>query len=241
MALSGNIERIAQQLITPKLSLHPEFFNEDETMREEVQRKLLERANFIISRSLKKFPGLEVKDICLTGSMASYYYHKNSDIDMAIMFENNGCPYLTDDKLQLLRLFLNLGRGGNFPYKLLKFNGREIDTALQTRPILKFVGVYSILENKWIRKITPEFTQGITPQDIIQKSYALLAELAAYLKERHIDGESYPGNEKDAIRHQVHYFLNYKRDESLLDYLGIKLLKSHDRLSKITQPALLSL
>ena len=70
-------------LLKPKDSLYPKFWK-NKKLNPIVARKLMEIADDIV-KSLDL--GAEIKDIIITGSIASYNWHDLSDIDLHILLD----------------------------------------------------------------------------------------------------------------------------------------------------------
>ena len=133
--------------------LNPKIWNEDNTLKIEVGNKLQEIANAFID--YLSIPQESIKDIRITGSSANYNYTEHSDLDLHIIVDydkvHNDCP---------------LVEGYLWSHKS-NFNSNH-DIHIYDIPVELYAedseqeavsnGVYSLLENKWIkepRKIPP--------------------------------------------------------------------------------------
>ena len=118
-------------------------------MRPEVRNALLYYTNFLIEQSISDIKGIEVKDICVLGSAANYFYSSKSDIDMWIIARNKSCSYLSKDEhyfgpflsSQLYSVF-------NKRYKFF-YKGRFLDIKMAPKQLKTVFGSYSLLHDKW--------------------------------------------------------------------------------------------
>lgn len=102
------VEDIAKRLLTPKDCLDNFLFDKNDCMIPDIRQKLLNRAEFFIQETIGKIKGLQVKDIWLTGSATSYFYHKKSDIDVKVNVTNDGCPYLSKQPREVNEFCANI-------------------------------------------------------------------------------------------------------------------------------------
>ena len=124
--------------------LNPKIWNEDTTMKTEVETKLLDIANEFIDNT--EIP-LNIVDIEVVGSNASYNYNENSDIDLHIIV-NSEVNFM--DK-ELLQQFYNA--------KKSSFNDKY-DISVHNIPVELYIedvkdgnatnGRYSILKSEWL-------------------------------------------------------------------------------------------
>ena len=129
--------------------LNPKIYNEDNTMKPEVLDKLLEIANEFLEYI--ELP-LNVVDIEIVGSNASFNYNENSDLDLHIIV-NNEVNYVDPN---VLRELYNLKKGSfNDKYDLTIY---DIPVELYIEDIKDSNatnGRYSILKNEWIKEPEP--------------------------------------------------------------------------------------
>lgn len=126
-------------------TLNPKLWNTDNTLKPEVYNKL----NNIANEFLKHIDlPLNVVDIEIVGSNASYNYNENSDIDLHIIV-NSAVTYMDGD---LLQQFYNSKKNS--------FNDKY-DLHIEGIPVELYIedvtsgnatnGRYSISEQKWIK------------------------------------------------------------------------------------------
>lgn len=126
-------------------SLNPNLWTKDNKLRDEVKLKLLEIVQQFIDSC--EIP-LNVADVHLVGSNASYNYTKNSDLDVHIVSNFD----LIDVPKDILQTFYNALK--------TKFNS-EYNISIHSVPVEIYVedinsttmsnGIYSMIEDKWIK------------------------------------------------------------------------------------------
>lgn len=127
--------------------LNPAIWDKDEMMKDSVRKKL----NLIADRFSNSFDiELEVSDIVVTGSNANYNWNKSSDIDLHLIVEFEDTP---DDKYKKViadkeRKLWNLTHN-------IAINDFEVEVYIEDKSEFHASsGVYSIIEDKWIKKPT---------------------------------------------------------------------------------------
>ena len=105
-------------LLKPKDSLYPKFWK-NKQLNPIVARKLMQIADDVI-KSLDL--GIDVEDIIITGSIASYNWHEMSDIDLHIMLDFEKI----DDNFDLVKKMLDQIRiNWNKKHNIL-IDGKEV-------------------------------------------------------------------------------------------------------------------
>lgn len=129
--------------------LNPLIWDENDVMKDDVRKKLLENAKRFI-----EFSGLEnlkFDDIILTGSIANYNYNENSDIDVHILLDYKQISEneeFVSDYLKLKKSIWN----EKFP---IKVKGHDVELYYQdTDESHHSSGTYSLIDNDWIIKPT---------------------------------------------------------------------------------------
>lgn len=158
-------------------TLNPILWNEDRTLKDEVLNKLNEIAAEFLD--FIEIP-LNVVDIEIVGSNASYNYNDNSDIDLHIIV-NSEVNYMD---IELLQQFYNSKKSSfNDKYDLTIL---DIPVEIYIEDVLAgnaTNGRYSIIENNWVlepRKIDydiPDISQDV--QAIIEKCANMLSSTDA--------------------------------------------------------------
>ncbi len=177
-----DMRMIARRLITPNDTLDVRLFDYRGQMYPDVRRQLLSNAAYIIDKTVAGIDGLMVSDIFLNGSSAGYFYQKDSDIDVRIEVHNENCPYLSTDNEKLSTFFMMLLRSETGNMKFM-FENRSVDFSIKAFEN-EMIGLYSILQDKWIRKPDKHITDGITFDVVWQKYVKRYNNIVAFL--RHI-------------------------------------------------------
>ena len=130
-------------LLKPKDSLYPKFWK-NKKLNPIVARKLMEIADDIV-KSLDL--GAEIKDIIITGSIASYNWHDLSDIDLHILLDFGEI----DENFDLVKRMLDQTRiNWNKKHNIL-IDGKEVELYFQhyDEPH-EADGIWSLELEKWI-------------------------------------------------------------------------------------------
>ncbi len=160
-------------------TLNPKLWQGDK-LDPAVHERLLAMADLFI-RDVG-FDGVEVKAITFAGSNVGYLYHDLSDVDVHILVD--GSPITSDLKL-LFRLFNSESDdwNGDFDFRMLGY-GVEL-FMLDHRSPEGSAGVYSLNEDRWIRKPekpTNYVDSAVVLADVIRFAYqfeVLRGKLAA--------------------------------------------------------------
>jgi predicted nucleotidyltransferase len=135
--------------IKQKSNLSRKFWDKNRLLDRKTREKLLAIADDFIENL-----GLEdkVKDITMTGSLASYNWHKGSDIDLHILINYEDF----EDDAELLKNYFNLARSEwNKKHKIM-IRGHEVEIYIQDEDEKHYAnGVYSLKDDKWLVKPSP--------------------------------------------------------------------------------------
>jgi predicted nucleotidyltransferase len=135
--------------IKQKSNLNRKFWDKNRLLDRKTREKLLAIADDFIENL-----GLEdkVKDITMTGSLASYNWHKGSDIDLHILINYEDF----EDDVELLKNYFNLARSEwNKKHKIM-IRGHEVEIYIQDEDEKHYAnGVYSLKDDKWLVKPSP--------------------------------------------------------------------------------------
>ena len=159
-----NLKETVHRLLTPQETLAPWIFDENQKMLSDVRRKLLDMAQKMIDETIAPIKGLEVTDICLHGSLSDYFYHDKSDIDLFIEVKNKSCQSIAKDQKHF-DMFLSSQTATYRKHPFFSQN-RLIDIKMGVNEI-QFVGVYSILNDKWRIKPNKDIIKGLTEENMI--------------------------------------------------------------------------
>lgn len=226
-----SIINTVRRLLSPQMTLDPQLFDKDGQMFPQMREKLLNRADFIIQQTIAGIPGLKVADICLTGSAASYCYHKGSDIDIKIEVHNENCPFLTKDIRCLREFYGNLvSVFYNKGYKLFIGN-RFVDPQISPCQI-DIMGIYSILNKRWVLKPDRNATLGLNEEeimDVYKRRYFEIEDFLAPYSDRY---DKLTPAECEEI-YDFFYWQVYERNRDIKDYLAYKLLNYKRKLKML--------
>ena len=139
-------------LLTPKDTLNPKIWTDME-IDPEVQSQLKAIAEDILKNIEIQ---AEIKDIVITGSTASYNWHKFSDIDLHILMDFKEI----DKNLELVKRMLDQTRINWNKTHNIFIRGHEVELYFQDiNEPHKAVGIWSILKEEWVSdpvKLNPE-------------------------------------------------------------------------------------
>ena len=127
--------------------LNPKIWDENQKMKPEVKKNLLKIADDYFE-SLK-IPGVDIEDVCITGSLANYNWSKYSDVDLHIIIDYKDVP-VDEDLVQ--DFFKSKSSNWNKEHDVKIY---DYDVELYVQDINEShhsTGVYSILNNEWVTK-----------------------------------------------------------------------------------------
>ncbi len=163
-SLSEDIEKHDQ--------LNPKLWDEDKVLRDEVREKILEIADKFLEQLKEDEIKIEVEDIKLVGSNCSYNYTKDSDLDIHIVAnteklgsEANLYPIIYDKYKSLFNDKYDIDFYG-IPVEIYV---ETSDTKLEEErkpSALKSNGIYSVMNNKWIKEPILEDIPDINEEEI---------------------------------------------------------------------------
>lgn len=213
------IEDIARRLLTPQETLDPQLFDYTQMMKEDIRQQILKKTEYIIEQTIGGIKGLELYDICLTGSAANYLYSEHSDIDIRIEIHNKNCPFLNKDARRFEE-FLSAQAGAYHYQKNCDFIGKRLlDVKLAAKQI-DLLGIYSVKKNKWRLYPNREATSNISLDELMEAYIARRDKIktdVAKLKQTY-SGVELGWQLNEYFYHQVAFHTNVK------DYLTFKLL-----------------
>ena len=153
-------------------TLHPTLWDAAANFDQSIREKLL-----TIAKDVSEGAGVKdelIDDIQLTGSMANYNYTDFSDLDVHILLDFAKINHDED----LVKKALD---GKRFVWNLrhdIKMGGHDVEVYFQdTEEPHEASGLYSILNNKWIRQ--PEHDEPqVDERDVTSKADRLKGEIA---------------------------------------------------------------
>lgn len=162
-ALKGNLA----EDIEKHEELNPALFDTNTKLKPEVKDKIIE----IVAEFLKEFSKveveLEVQDVILTGSNASYNYTKDSDLDIHIIADTSNI----EDTLKLHKVIYDAYKS-NFNRKFeIELNSVPVELYVETQDTpLVSNGIYSVLEDEWVKEPTKDTIPELD-QEVIAKAF----------------------------------------------------------------------
>ena len=146
--------------------LNPALF-EDSKLKPEVKDKI----NEIVNEFLKEFEEaeveLEVQDIILTGSNASYNYTKDSDLDIHIVADVSKI----EDTLKLHKVIYDAYKSAFNKKFEIELNKVPVELYVETQDTpLVSNGIYSVVNDGWVKEPTKEDIPEVD-QEAIDKAF----------------------------------------------------------------------
>jgi len=134
--------------LVPNDNLHLSFWNHKQILKRAVHQKLLQIAQDFFD-SLKLAPNIKLKDVTLTGSIASFNWSNYSDIDLHIIIDFSDI----DENEDLVREYFG---GKIFAWNNkhnIRMNDHEVEIYVQNEKEPHIAaGIFSIMKNEWIMK-----------------------------------------------------------------------------------------
>tara|TARA_R100001079_G_scaffold96407_1_gene59675 strand:+ start:5231 stop:6007 length:777 start_codon:yes stop_codon:yes gene_type:complete len=152
-----------------KSSLSEDIWTDNEQIKPEILQAALRIAQEYFE-DLKLNPNVKIKDITLTGSLASYNWSDMSDFDLHILIDFNQL-----DNRDLLEDYLRQkSRIWNITHKIL-LKGFEVEIYVQDSNEPHYTaGEYSLMENKWIKR--PSRTRLNVNYEVVKQKAAKIME-----------------------------------------------------------------
>ena len=141
-----NADEINLSSFTPKEELNPSIWN-GEKLKKGIREKLID-----IFDAYWKDNGYndDPEDILLIGSSCNYNWYENSDLDLHIIVDFNK---LDNNKKFVEKYYKSTCREWNNAHENLNINGVPVEIYVQDIDSdIDSEGVYSLMDNKWLRK-----------------------------------------------------------------------------------------
>tara|TARA_R100001129_G_scaffold173488_1_gene145063 strand:- start:69 stop:845 length:777 start_codon:yes stop_codon:yes gene_type:complete len=154
-----------------KKSLPEDLWTRNQQLKPEILQAALRIANEYFE-DLKLDPNIRIKDITLTGSLASYSWSDVSDFDLHILIDFNqlGNRELFEDYLR------QKSRVWNMIHKIL-LKGFEVEIYIQdANEPHHSAGVYSLMNNRWLKRPTSTRV-NIDYQAVKEKAAKIMDEI----------------------------------------------------------------
>lgn len=153
----NKVDDIIKEIVEPKNvetgklelkdTLNPNIFDENDQMHPDVRNTLLKNAIEFIKFS--KIDKIKYSDIIVTGSLANYNWHDDSDIDVHILLNFD---QISEDKEFVSDYFKTKKDFWGEKYDN-EVKGYEVEMYIQdTEEPHSSTGVYSLIKNQWVTK-----------------------------------------------------------------------------------------
>lgn len=224
-------EDVARRLLKPKPSLHPQIFDENAEMYEDLRLKILKKTEFFFNKAFQYIGGFVIDDIVLVGSCACYMYKEKSDLDVVIKVKNVSNMVFPTDSIKLEKACTYIGTGAFDSYSKFYVNGRYMDIKIDST-IYNLVGEYSILHNRWLKKPNKDDVCGILYDDLIERYYAKVKEIDDYMNQFEcVDGKYTTQDAEKMVQYYTDLFKVYIAD--VKNYLIFKMLSSQGIIKRL--------
>ena len=212
--------------------INKDFWNQPEDRLDpEIREKLLAIAQDF-------YDSLEVgdaqfSDITFTGSLAALNYSKFSDVDLHILVDFSD----VDDKTELVREYFNAMKSVWNRLHDIEIKGYEVEVYVQDiNDPHEAQGLYSILNNEWIKFPTPE-RSNFDKDNVKKKAASLMDQIDRVTKL--IDEKKY--EEAELYAEKIKLKIRKMRKTGLetigaysVENLAFKVLRRNDYLEKLS-------
>ena len=212
--------------------INKDFWNQPEDRLDpEIREKLLAIAQDF-------YDSLEVgdaqfSDITFTGSLAALNYSKFSDVDLHILVDFSD----VDDKTELVREYFNAMKSVWNRLHDIEIKGYEVEVYVQDiNDPHEAQGLYSILNNEWIKFPTPE-KSNFDKDNVKKKAASLMDQIDRVTKL--IDEKKY--EEAELYAEKIKLKIRKMRKTGLetigaysVENLAFKVLRRNDYLEKLS-------
>ena len=161
--------------------LNPKIWDENQKMKPEVKKNLLKIADDYFE-SLK-IPGVDIEDVCITGSLANYNWSKYSDFDVHILIDTKKFG----NKEALIKDLLDTKtRSWNDSHDI-KIKGYDVELYLQgVDQEHHSTGVYSLMNEEWL--IKPEKLNPRIDKNSVREKYKKIVDILDDIKKQYKNG-----------------------------------------------------
>ncbi len=125
-------EDVARRLLEPMPSLHPQIFDKNGAMYEDLRLKIIKKAEFFFNKAFQYIGGFVIDDVILVGSCACYMYKENSDLDIVVKVKNIGNMVFPMDSKKLEKACTYIGTAAFDSYSKFYVNGRYMDVTINS-------------------------------------------------------------------------------------------------------------
>lgn len=231
-------------LLTPKDTLNPKIWTDME-IDPEVQSQLKAIAKDILENIEIS---AEIKDIVITGSTASYNWHKFSDIDLHILLDFKEI----DKNFELVKRMLDQTRINWNKTHNIFIRGHEVELYFQDiNEPHKAVGIWSILKEEWVAdpvKLNPELDLRTAEKKAETIAKSIDHAMETFERGDNIDAYEYAskikkkianmrksGLDKEGIYSPENLAFKMLRNSNYLEKLSDIKITSYDRMMSIQE------
>lgn len=227
---------ISKEILNVKKNFDPRVFSENGKIHNLLRQRLLHRAHYMAQETIGSTKGLEVGDIVLLGSSASYFYRPASDLDVKIEIINKSCPYLPAFKEceDGFTKYLSSLTSSFFSNHQKFFIGKRfLDIKLAPKVWdYAWTGIYSLIDNKWLILPRKDIAKDFTAETLVQYYYVRCQEIDDFVNSLPKSGEKYSQEQCNKM------FYYYKtqvldRNQTIEDYLAFKIIKATGKLKEL--------
>ncbi len=145
-------------------TLNPNIWNPDNSIKPEIRETLLRIAQDFYLESELQAP---IEDVYILGSAANYNWGPSSDVDLHVLID---FTKIAPDQELVKKLVDNIKANWNKNHNVT-VKGHRVELYIQDiRETNRALGVYSVLNNKWV-KIPQKLTLSLD-KNLIQKKYS---------------------------------------------------------------------
>ena len=211
-----NFQELSIAPVAHHNTLNPALWAGDKLLPE-VRRKLIQIAEHF--EEFLNFPDLQLRDITISGSNASYGYSEFSDIDLHLVVENA----VHDEEL-----FTAKKNQYNFTYDI-KLHGIPVELYVQdSRQTHHSAGIYSVMRNKWISEPTSAAPK-VDPKEIKSKARNYAGQINQALRSDNLEKCK---QTMDELRRLRKAGLEANGEHSV-ENLAFKLLRARGQIDKL--------
>ncbi|MBR3605124.1 MAG: hypothetical protein IKL52_03745, partial [Candidatus Gastranaerophilales bacterium] len=173
-----NVAQNINKLFATQTKFAPFAFDNNGKIIESIRQDLLAKSQAICLKILKQFEALEITNIYLAGSTASYLWRDDSDFDVWIKLKIDYDKFFIKNPnkaIEFLRSYFRAEYNQNKYH--CKIGDKKIDIVLNVSIPQKLYGLYDLVNNKWLRKPSQNLLKGQNPKKICNKAIKKFAQI----------------------------------------------------------------
>tara|TARA_R100001126_G_C4860053_1_gene166838 strand:- start:365 stop:1153 length:789 start_codon:yes stop_codon:yes gene_type:complete len=210
--------------------LDPDIWGSNQEMRPEVRNRLLDVAeDFIAGLPFD----VDVEDVKLTGSLATYNWSRFSDVDLHLVVDFS----TVDDDEELVKDYFNAKKTvWNLKHEIY-IRGYEIEIYVENVGDKHTAqGIYSIQDDEWIKKPQREFFE-IDEEEVKKKAASIMSQIE-YIEEvaadEPVEAEKLAERAKEKIRKMRQSGLDSDKGIYSVKNVAFKVLRRNGYLEKLS-------